>query len=83
MFLPKGRYVIIKVIDDGSGIRKEHLGRVFDPYFTTRQSGTGLGLTTAFSIIKNHGGYLDIASEEGDGTTVTIYLHAENKNGHR
>lgn len=71
-----GPYVQITIRDFGPGIRKEDLHRVFDPYFTTKSNGSGLGLSAAYSILKNHRGYIGIQSEEGEGTTVTLYLPA-------
>jgi signal transduction histidine kinase len=75
-FIRKGPYAVIKVEDNGIGIKKENLGRIFDPYFTTKQRGSGMGLTNAYLIIKKHGGHIEISSEENRGTTVTIYLRA-------
>ena len=77
--LPGGDYVKITVEDHGVGISKKHLGRIFDPYFTTKQKGTGLGLATVYSIIKNHDGYITVESEPGVGTTFHIYLPALKK----
>jgi PAS domain S-box-containing protein len=72
--LPIGSYVRITVKDEGVGISKEHMGRIFDPYFTTKKHGSGLGLAVALPIIKNHGGWMDVASETGVGTTFSLYL---------
>ena len=72
--LPPGEYVNIIFTDTGCGIRRDDLKKVFDPYFTTRDSGTGLGLSTTHSIIVKHDGHIDIASEVGKGTTITILL---------
>ncbi len=72
--LPAGDYVSIVFEDSGCGIRRDDLSKVFDPYFTTRDSGTGLGLSTTHSIIVKHDGHIDITSEVGKGTTVTILL---------
>ncbi len=77
--LPKGDFVEITVEDHGVGIPKEHLGRIFEPYFTTKQKGTGLGLATVYSIIRNHDGYITVESEPGVGTTFHIYLPASKK----
>jgi two-component system cell cycle sensor histidine kinase/response regulator CckA len=71
-----GAYVRVTVIDRGTGIPKEHLPRVFDPYFSTKQRGSGLGLATAYSIVKNHGGLIAASSALGTGTTMTVYLSA-------
>jgi signal transduction histidine kinase len=74
--LPEGRYVKITVQDSGRGIPKEVLSNIFDPYFTTKAEGSGLGLTTAYAIVIKHEGYITIASEVDGGTTVVIYLPA-------
>mgnify|MGYP001098699542 CR=1 FL=1 len=74
--LTDGEYVKISVEDQGIGISKEHLQRVFDPYFTTKQKGSGLGLATSYSIIKNHGGYITAESRVGVGSTFHVYLPA-------
>jgi two-component system cell cycle sensor histidine kinase/response regulator CckA len=71
-----GRYVRVSIADNGIGIPKENLGRIFDPYFTTKQRGSGLGLATTHSIIKNHGGFVAVDSELGAGTTVCVTLPA-------
>ena len=77
--LPPGKYVKILVKDEGIGIPSEYLPRIFDPYFSTKQTGSGLGLATAYSIIKNHNGYMTVESVLGQGTTFYIYLAASNK----
>jgi two-component system cell cycle sensor histidine kinase/response regulator CckA len=64
----------VSITDKGIGIPEEHLGRIFDPYFTTKQKGSGLGLATSYSIIKNHGGYVSVTSKLGVGTTVSVSL---------
>ena len=69
-----GRYIVITVRDHGVGIPAESLERIFDPYFTTKASGKGLGLATVYSIIRNHDGYIDVSSQPGEGTKFTIYL---------
>jgi len=74
--LDEGRYVKITVEDKGIGISKEHLSKIFDPYFSTKQSGSGLGLATAYSIIEKHGGYITAESEVGVGSTFYVYLPA-------
>jgi two-component system cell cycle sensor histidine kinase/response regulator CckA len=78
-YLPPNRYVKITVKDPGVGISPEHLQKIFDPYFTTKQKGSGLGLATSYSIIKNHQGFLFAESELGAGTTFSIYLPASDK----
>ena len=72
--LQPGRYVKIVFEDSGSGIKQDDLNKVYDPYFTTKDSGTGLGLSTTHSIISKHGGCIDITSEVGKGTIVTVLL---------
>jgi CheY-like chemotaxis protein len=74
-----GKYVKISVEDNGCGIPPQDLSRIFDPYFTTKPHGTGLGLTTAYSIVRKHGGHLRVRSRIGIGTTFFIYLPASEK----
>ncbi|HEX3048230.1 MAG TPA: PAS domain S-box protein [Bacillota bacterium] len=71
-----GNYVRIMVKDQGVGIPKENLLKIFDPFFTTKKEGNGLGLASAYSIIKQHDGYLEVESEVSVGTTFFIYLPA-------
>jgi two-component system, NtrC family, sensor histidine kinase HydH len=68
------RSVRISITDTGAGIRKEDLSRVFDPYFTTKPAGTGLGLPIVEKIVEAHGGKISLASELGEGTTATVIL---------
>ena len=77
--IPAGEYVCTSVVDNGVGISPADLQRIFEPFYTrktTGKSGTGLGMTIIWATIKDHEGYLDISSEEGQGTTLTIYLPA-------
>lgn len=74
--LGAGRYVKISVTDDGPGIPQEHMGKIFDPYFTTKKKGSGLGLATCYSVIKKHDGYINAKSEVGTGTSFFFYLPA-------
>ena len=74
--LKEGKYIRITIKDQGIGIPDGHLGKVFDPFFTTKQKGSGLGLSTAYSIIKNHNGLITVDSALGQGTTFSIYLPA-------
>ncbi|MEZ7893396.1 MAG: response regulator [Candidatus Wallbacteria bacterium] len=74
--ITEGMYVKISIIDNGSGISKDNINKIFDPYFTTKPESSGLGLTTAYSIIKNHGGAILVESEIDHGTTFEIYLPA-------
>jgi CheY-like chemotaxis protein len=77
--LKNGKYVKIAIKDSGIGIPHHHVSKIFDPYFTTKQKGSGLGLATSYSIIKKHGGILDVTSELGAGSTFFIYLPASEK----
>ena len=74
--LPAGAYVKVKVSDSGIGIAEEDLQHIFDPYFTTKSAGHGLGLSTVYSIIRAHGGHITVKSSRKQGTTFTIYLPA-------
>ncbi|MEN8200531.1 MAG: ATP-binding protein, partial [Thermodesulfobacteriota bacterium] len=71
-----GDYVRISIEDNGVGIAEGIIDRIFDPYFSTKQEGSGLGLAVCHSIIKKHGGSLTVDSVPGEGTTFTIYLPA-------
>jgi PAS domain S-box-containing protein len=73
-FLAAGQWVRIEVADRGPGIPEANLSRIFDPYFTTKREGTGLGLATSFSIISRHGGRITVDSREGRGTTFSVFL---------
>ena len=79
--LNPGDYVRISIQDEGVGILEEHLEKIFDPYFSTKEMGVskgmGLGLATSYAIIKRHRGHIQIGSSPGAGTTVTLYLPAE------
>ncbi|MBN2544421.1 MAG: response regulator [Spirochaetes bacterium] len=77
--IPKGKYVKISISDNGPGIKKENLQKIFDPYFTTKEKGNGLGLAISFSIIKKHGGFIDVSSILNKGSTFYIYLPATSK----
>jgi len=74
--LEEGDYLCIVISDTGAGIRQEHLARIFDPYFTTKQSGSGLGLATVYSIIRKHQGHIEVESELGRGTRFRFWLPA-------
>jgi len=76
--LESGNYVQITIRDNGTGIPDKYIGRIFDPYFTTKKQGSGLGLASAYSIIKNHGGFLTVESDPG-GTSFFIILPASSK----
>jgi two-component system, cell cycle sensor histidine kinase and response regulator CckA len=75
--LPAGPYLRVSIADQGSGIPEEQLTRIFDPYFTTKQTGSGLGLATSYSILRNHGGHLGVSSVLGRGSTFTFLVPAE------
>ena len=74
--LKPGCHIKITVSDSGDGIAPEHLDRIFDPYFTTKEEDTGLRLSITYSIIKNHEGHVAVESRPDVGTTITIYLPA-------
>jgi PAS domain S-box-containing protein len=71
-----GQFIRVTIKDTGVGISQKHLSKIFDPYFTTKHKGSGLGLATSYSIVKNHGGMIDVQSEPGIGTEFHIYLPA-------
>jgi two-component system NtrC family sensor kinase len=71
-----GGDVEIVVADTGCGIPEEHLSKVLDPFFTTKERGTGLGLSVVYGIVERHNGRIDIASTVGVGTTITLRLPA-------
>jgi CheY-like chemotaxis protein/anti-sigma regulatory factor (Ser/Thr protein kinase) len=78
-FLPPlaaGKYVKISIRDQGEGIKPEHLPRIFEPYFSTRKQGSGLGLATAYSVVRKHDGQIKVESAVGAGTAFHIYLPA-------
>lgn len=72
----KGKFIKISINDQGIGIPKEHKLKIFDPYFTTKQHGTGLGLSTSHSIVEKHDGFITMDSEIGVGSTFNVYLPA-------
>jgi len=74
--LEPGDYIQIAITDSGEGIKPDHVARIFDPYFTTKQTGTGLGLAAVYSIVKKHHGHIDVESQLGQGTTFRIWLPA-------
>ncbi|WP_458775316.1 PAS domain S-box protein [Desulforhopalus sp. 52FAK] len=71
-----GPFIQMTITDTGTGIEPEHLTRIFDPYFTTKQTGSGLGLASTYSIIIKHNGHIQVQSKRGEGTAFTIYLPA-------
>ncbi len=74
--LQQGKYIEIGVRDNGIGIPQHYLSKIFDPYFTTKEKGSGLGLATSYSIMRNHGGLIIVNSEVGRGATFFLYLPA-------
>jgi two-component system, cell cycle sensor histidine kinase and response regulator CckA len=67
-------YASIEVRDNGSGIKPEHIDRIFEPFFSTKKTGTGLGLATVLAIVKRHGGQMGVESEPGVGSAFTVFL---------
>ena len=74
--LEPGKYIQISVRDEGEGIEEDEIGRIFDPYYTTKEQGTGLGLAVVFSIMKKHRGHILVRSISGEGTTFEVLFPA-------
>ena len=76
--IPAGSYALVSVIDTGQGIAEPDLRRIFEPFFSTKRlvehSGSGLGLAIVHGVVKEHGGFLDVTSALGKGTTITLYF---------
>ncbi len=77
--LPNGHYVVFSIADEGYGIVPEHLPKIFEPFFSTKKKGSGLGLATSNTIIQKHNGHIEVKSAEGAGTTFSVYLPATNE----
>ncbi len=77
--LKKGDFIKISIKDHGIGISSNHLARIFDPYFSSKQKGSGLGLTVCYSIVHNHDGHIEYSSKLDIGTVATIYLPASDQ----
>jgi two-component system NtrC family sensor kinase len=69
-----GQYVILTFADSGHGIEEKILAHVFNPFFSTRENGTGFGLTSVMDIVRAHGANIEVSSILGTGTTFRIYL---------
>jgi PAS domain S-box-containing protein len=78
--LINGDYVKVSIKDSGIGMSKETMDKIFDPYFSTKETGHGLGLATTYSIIKKHNGIITVESELGQGSTFTFYLPKSKNN---
>ena len=79
MPVESGNYIKLTIKDRGAGISAENIDRIFDPYFTTKGEGSGLGLATSYIIIKKHKGHIYVESELGKGTSFYIYLPANSE----
>jgi PAS domain S-box-containing protein len=77
--LETGNYVKVSIKDKGIGIPEKYLQKIFDPYFTTKQQGSGLGLATAYSIVNNHHGHISVESKLGEGSAFHVYLPASDQ----
>lgn len=74
--LPAGKYVKISIKDEGPGIQEKNLQKIFDPFYTAKVEGSGMGLATSYSIVKKHNGYIQVKSELGKGSTFNVFLPA-------
>lgn len=74
--LAAGHYVTVEIQDEGNGIDPEKLGKIFEPYYTTKKTGNGIGLAVVYSMIQQHGGQIMVSSTPGQCTTFRFYLPA-------
>jgi len=74
--LPCGRYIKVAIIDHGGGVSEELATKIFDPYFTTKATGSGLGLSISYSVVKKHSGMLHLENSSREGSTFAFYLPA-------
>lgn len=74
--VPAGKYLVVSIQDEGIGIPQKIVDRIFDPFFTTKQQGSGLGLAISYSIVKRHGGHIEVTATSTGGSTITTYLPA-------
>jgi len=72
--LEQGHYVLVSITDEGSGMSADQLAQIFQPFYTTRPSGTGLGLSTAWEVVQDRQGTIDVVSEPGGGSSFTVWL---------
>jgi PAS domain S-box-containing protein len=77
--VPPGRYIKIRIADRGDGIPENLATKIFDPYFTTKPTGSGLGLSISYSIVKKHGGMLQLENSSAEGSTFAFYLPATDR----
>ncbi|MCX7043888.1 MAG: response regulator [Candidatus Sumerlaeota bacterium] len=80
--IPPGHYVVLSVSDTGHGMDEQTLSRIFEPFFSTRFMGRGLGLAAVYGIVKNHAGYIDVRANPGQGSTFTVYVPAKEEIAH-